>query len=163
MSRSSARRATVRRAARYALAALPLLPAAYAQTQDNGLCGFEESCPSSTHYEAIYPAASGDRCSQKYCPSRDDPVPYVLLQCYRDFGGYDCEAWPQGEELTYGWSSTGYVRIDGPLSDTSPVRHATCSSTGLNRGGSIQVTVTGPNGLSKSESVSVSCGWDDIR
>lgn len=140
-----------------------LLWAPHVSAQDNGLCGFEDSCPVQT-YAALYPAKSGpDRCAEKSCVSVYDPVPYVLLQCYRDTGGYDCEAWPRGDGLTYGWSATGYLRIDGPYSNTYPMRHVTCISPGVNRGGSIHVTVTGPNGLSKSEWISVSCGWDQER
>ncbi len=61
-----------------------------------------------------------------------------ILQCDRTSQGYDCEAWPQGEEISYAWVSeqAGTVTINA----LNPHRYFSCG------GGEVSVAVIGPSG-----------------
>jgi len=60
------------------------------------------------------------------------------LQCSRTTEGYSCEAWPQGEEISYDWYGDDNTAIVTDI--INPFRHFSCSA------GTVSVVVTGPGG-----------------
>lgn len=62
------------------------------------------------------------------------------LQCTRNETGYLCEAWPQGEEISYSWSESSTVATDA----RNPFRQLSCGI------GSVSVAVIGPSGAAST-------------
>jgi hypothetical protein len=61
-----------------------------------------------------------------------------ILQCDRTSQGYACEAWPQGEQISYDWYGDDNTAIVTDI--VNPFRHFSCNS------GTISIVVTGPGG-----------------
>ena len=61
-----------------------------------------------------------------------------MLQCDRTSQGYVCEAWPQGEQISYDWYGNDNTAIVTDI--INPFRHFSCNA------GTISVVVTGPGG-----------------
>lgn len=61
-----------------------------------------------------------------------------MLQCDRTSQGYACEAWPQGEQISYDWYDDDNTAIVTDI--VNPFRHFSCDA------GTISVVVTGPGG-----------------
>jgi len=61
-----------------------------------------------------------------------------ILQCDRTAEGYACEAWPQGEQISYDWYGDDNTAIVTDI--VNPFRHFSCNA------GTISIVVTGPGG-----------------
>jgi hypothetical protein len=61
-----------------------------------------------------------------------------ILQCDRTSQGYACEAWPQGEQISYDWYGDDNTAIVTDI--LNPFRHFSCSA------GTVSIVVTGPGG-----------------
>lgn len=64
------------------------------------------------------------------------------------------EVWPQGESITYSWSSAGGIVLDAASGTANPIRGFTCT-TGTQ--GTITVTAYSPRGVSETLTQTVSC------
>lgn len=80
------------------------------------------------------------------------PAP-SFITCERQGGGFQCQAWPQGE-MKYDWVLGEGLEVKGTRKGSSNQKFA-CSKAG----GStlMSVTVTAPNGLSETVFSQVSC------
>ncbi len=122
---------------------------------------------------APFAASAGDPCPvpQAYCPVNEygakshgcpnsmvclksyEAPPAELYCTYDGYAGYNCQAWWQGEDLSYTFQSTsGSVSNPGPT--LYPTTYVGCPPSG---GLVLSVTVTSPFGLSNSTWVSLSC------
>jgi hypothetical protein len=61
-----------------------------------------------------------------------------ILQCDRTSQGYTCEAWPQGEQISYDWYGDDNTAIATDI--TNPFRYFSCTA------GTVSIAVTGPGG-----------------
>jgi hypothetical protein len=61
-----------------------------------------------------------------------------ILQCARTSQGYTCEAWPQGEQISYDWYGDDNTAIVTDI--INPFRHFSCDA------GTVSVVVAGPGG-----------------
>lgn len=88
----------------------------------------------------------------------DPPIPPSpgILVCESTGGGFMCEAMPQGDGLTYGWTVSGSVTLSTPGTPESPFRNVSCTRGG---GGTVTVTVTSPFALSATYSRNVYCSY----
>ncbi len=68
----------------------------------------------------------------------DAPPADPSLQCTASGGGYLCEAWPQGEAISYSWSDDSTFSSDA----RNPFRQVSCGA------GTLSVAVIGPSGAS---------------
>ncbi|HRQ65714.1 MAG TPA: hypothetical protein PKZ76_12770 [Xanthomonadaceae bacterium] len=75
--------------------------------------------------------------------------------CHRAGNDYFCEAWPQGPELTYTWTSGGSVTLLVNGSTASTLQGIFCN--GLGTGGWVQLTVTSPFGLTSMQDLAIEC------
>lgn len=60
------------------------------------------------------------------------------LKCSRDASGYQCEAWPQGEEISYVWLSE--QASTATINALNPHQYFNCGA------GEVSVAVIGPSG-----------------
>ena len=67
-----------------------------------------------------------------------------------------CEAYPQGDNLTYSWSTTGKAYMTGWNDPTTPMKSLACNGVGS---GSVTVTVYSPYGVTATASRNVYCGY----
>lgn len=143
------------------LTTLALLFVANAQAGDRDTCDYPKCSPSD--YLAIWPIAKADcdTINESSCEYRWSPPPEVYLDCYYHYYSYACQVWPQGPELSYAWSSSGYLSNPTPASGSEAWVDCT-GPVSPPRGGSIAVTVFGPQGYSRTTAVSVSCRNDEI-
>lgn len=90
---------------------------------------------------------------QRCVDSTMAPSPTVL-GCEDMGDGTLCEAWPQGDGITYSWSVTGSLSLPYPGNPANPFRIASCWKGGS---GTITVTVSSPYALSSSKTQSYYC------
>jgi hypothetical protein len=64
------------------------------------------------------------------------------------------EAWPQGDSITYSWSSTGSIVLDAATGTANPVRGFSCVP---GTQGTITVTAFSPRNASETLTQTVSC------
>ncbi|MDC8012126.1 hypothetical protein [Tahibacter soli] len=86
-------------------------------------------------------------------PLASAPGP-VSLDCANVDGHHYCEAWPQGDSITYSWSSGGSFVPDSGSGSANPVRGFSCTP---GTQGTITVIAYSPSGASKSQTESVTC------
>jgi hypothetical protein len=111
-------------------------------TESNLTCGDSE----------INAATNGEYLGFKI-PLNVAPKP-LALDCSATVGGVVCEAWPQGESVTYSWSTTGSFTIDNSSGSANAVRGFSCA-----RGtqGTITLKAFSPAGASNSLTQTVTC------
>lgn len=85
-------------------------------------------------------------------PLDEAPGP-VLVECSVASGVGFCEGWPQGESVTYAWSTTGGISIDNGAA-ANAVRGFTCAP---GTHGTVTMSAIGPQGAAKSSTIAVSC------
>ncbi|HJU39659.1 MAG TPA: hypothetical protein VJ724_08810 [Tahibacter sp.] len=107
-----------------------------------------EGCPENE----IEAATNGEYLGFKM-PLSSAPVP-VAMDCAPDNAGAICEAWPQGDSITYSWSSSGNIVLDAASGTANPVRGFSCTS---GTQGTITVTAFSPTGASETLTQTVSC------
>lgn len=66
------------------------------------------------------------------------------LTCSRSDGGYLCQAWPQGEEISYAWYDNSPVTANA----RNPYRFVGCGST-------VDFAVIGPSGAASTASATM--------
>ena len=64
------------------------------------------------------------------------------------------EVWPQGDSITYAWSSTGSIVLDPASGTANPVRGFSCT---VGTQGTITVKAFSPSGASETLTQTVSC------
>ncbi len=129
-----------------------------------------EQCPETQKFSAMTPldfvtAAQPDDCTierpgkigpwLRHCEPRINPPPQQQLDCSEGLGTATCEAYPQGAEIRYTWSFSGGVS-GTPIANTTQSMF-TVNCLPPNYVGRIYVTLIGPNNLSSSTSMLVSC------
>lgn len=77
----------------------------------------------------------------------------AILDCASSPGHQSCEAWPEGDSITYSWSTTGGFQSTGGTA-ANPFRTFSCTSGAT---GTITVTAYSPQGAASSVSTVVSC------
>lgn len=91
----------------------------------------------------------------KHCEYRNNPPPSPMLDCSEGLGVATCEVYPQGSEIRYTWSYGGAIS-GTPMTNTS-VSTVSVNCLPPNYVGRVYVTLIGPNNLSSSTSLLVSC------
>ena len=146
------------------LTTLALLLSSSAQAGNRELCDYPHEC-SSNKYLAIWnpddPQADCDT-TPRSCEPRWLPPPDVYLDCYYVGYSYVCEAWPQGPEISYSWSSTGFLGTPFPSNGSQAYVDCTSPVTPP-RGGTVTVTVIGPLGYSTTGMVALTCRDNEIQ
>lgn len=95
-------------------------------------------------------------------PSAVAPAP-VLVDCTRNGSLHTCQAWPQGEDLTYDWYVTGNGQLTTPVPTADPTAQIMCTDNQVGSSGSYTVTVTSPYGVSASRFGFFGCGAHTIE
>jgi hypothetical protein len=91
----------------------------------------------------------------RHCEYRNNPPPDPQLNCSEGLGTATCEVYPQGSEIRYTWSYSG--GISGiPMANTS-VSTVSVNCLSPHYTGRVNVTLIGPNNLSSTASMLVSC------
>lgn len=101
---------------------------------------------------AIAEATIGDYLSYEV-PLDTAPGP-MALEFDRVGSNRYVEAWPQGDSITYSWSSTGSIVLDAASGTANPVRGFSCTAGSQ---GTITVTAFSPSGASESLTRTVTC------
>lgn len=113
----------------------------------------EKACPIVSPPPPETPSYGGDTY---HCADADvSPAP-ALMACEDMGNGFMCEAFPQGDGLSYSWSTTGRATQPYPNDPVSPAKILGCSGGGS---GTVTVTVTSPYGLSDTFSRNLYCGF----
>ena len=102
-------------------------------------------------------AIKEDRCENTKCKSLASAPGMPNVYCTYLGGGYDCDIWPRGPDLTYTYADSGPVTV----SDTGPTYQSNVwVQCGLpaRPGGVLSVTATSPVGLdSPTRTIALSC------
>jgi hypothetical protein len=86
----------------------------------------------------------------------ESPSP-TSITCEDMGGSFLCEAFPQGDNVTYSWSTTGKVTQPYPNVPSAPMKTLGCNGVG---GGSVTVTVYSPYGVTATATQSnLYCGY----
>lgn len=81
------------------------------------------------------------------------PLEHTSIYCGLELGRYFCEGWPRGGGISYHWSVTGSLQIDGVSNED--LVDISCTFDPRNK---ITLTVTSPYGLSTSVEMPAHCG-----
>jgi hypothetical protein len=92
--------------------------------------------------------------TQSVCADSHKPPSPTMLNCEDMGNGTMCEAWPQGNGVTYSWTASGSLRFPYPGNPANPFRSASCWKGGA---GSITVTVSSPYAISSSVTSNYYC------
>lgn len=146
------------------LAAILLLGAAspqVVQAVEDDMCDVIHQCPNGC-YTAAWPTAmiTGPfSCDQEVqdlvfrkVQNHLPPSP-VGLTCENLGGSFLCEAWPQGNGMTYSWDVSPGLYLPNTGNPGNPFVSVICSWTG--GGNWVSVTVTSPSGTTDSKMVPV--------
>lgn len=117
-------------------------------------CDITETC-AAPKYEVAFPKydCPSHGYLAKACREPWEPPYPASFNCEYTYGGYLCEAWPQGSTLRYAYSASGPISIPYPVSADSPIVSVACWTSGS---GSLTVTITSTSAPGQSSVITQS-------